>query len=353
MIDRAGSGRSTHVHRDSVAEEFDRTAAGSDSATNMPARAPRVTIGVPVFNGENFLEQALDAIFEQTYQDFEVIISDNGSSDRTDEICRAYAARDPRIRYFHNVINRGSSWNSNRVFGPARGEYFKWWHHDDLCAPEFLSRCVAALDQDPTAVMACTNIHVIDERGNPIREGIIPPEVTSPSAYERFRRNIQTDHPCLHGHSLIRSRALRETDLLQNCNDADRILFAHLSLLGRCVLIEDPLMFVRDHPSRFTRLFIRDHPSRFNRRIGSPTREAAAWFDPSVADQKLFPYWRDVKEYARAIGRSPLRGRERLRCYGALLVWSRYHKCALIDDLLYYPNRTITLAVSAAKGSRS
>ena len=103
----------------------------------MPAH-PRVSIGLPVYNGELFLENALDSILSQTYSDFELIISDNASDDKTEEICRSYAARDKRVRYSRNAHNLGAAPNYNRVYHLARGRYFKWASHDDVLAPEFL-----------------------------------------------------------------------------------------------------------------------------------------------------------------------------------------------------------------------
>src|SRR5688572_10868700 len=103
----------------------------------MPEKNPRVSIGLPVYNGENYLAEAIDSILAQTFEDFELIISDNASTDRTQEICEAYAAKDGRIRYYRSEVNKGSAWNFNRVFELARGEYFKWAAHDDYIAPEY------------------------------------------------------------------------------------------------------------------------------------------------------------------------------------------------------------------------
>ena len=122
----------------------------------MGQGCPRVTVGVPVFNGELFVAETLNSLLKQTFSDLEIVISDNASTDRTQEICRAYAARDWRVRYYRNDVNRGAAWNHNRVFELARGEFFKWSAADDLCAPEFLTLCVAALDRDPAAVMSIT-----------------------------------------------------------------------------------------------------------------------------------------------------------------------------------------------------
>src|SRR3982751_485615 len=99
---------------------------------------PKVSIGLPVYNGELHLALALDSILAQTYGDFEIVISDNGSTDGTESICRRYAAADPRIRYERNETNRGAAWNYNHVFELSRGEYFKWMAHDDLIEPNYL-----------------------------------------------------------------------------------------------------------------------------------------------------------------------------------------------------------------------
>src|SRR5919112_5909956 len=106
----------------------------------MTAR-PRVTIGLPVYNGERFLEQALDGLLAQTFTDFELIISDNASTDRTPEICQAYAARDSRIRYVRQPENIGAGPNHNILVPMARGEYFKWASHDDLYDPDLVAKC--------------------------------------------------------------------------------------------------------------------------------------------------------------------------------------------------------------------
>jgi glycosyltransferase involved in cell wall biosynthesis len=116
-------------------------------------RTPRVSIGLPVYNGENYLAETLDSILAQTFTDFEVIISDNASTDRTETICRQYAAQDRRIRYLRNTSNLGAAKNYNRVFELSQGEYFKWNGHDDPLAPVFLERCVAVLDRHPGVVL--------------------------------------------------------------------------------------------------------------------------------------------------------------------------------------------------------
>ena len=114
---------------------------------------PLVSIGMPVYNGENFVKGALDSILAQTFQDFELIISDNASTDKTKEICQKYAAKDQRITLLCNEKNVGAAKNYNRTFYASSGKYFMWLAHDDLIATEYLERCVEILEQNPSIVL--------------------------------------------------------------------------------------------------------------------------------------------------------------------------------------------------------
>src|SRR5581483_7973034 len=114
---------------------------------------PKVSIGLPVYNGENYLAQAIECLLAQTFSDIELIISDNASTDGTEAIARDFAARDRRVRYVRQPLNRGAGWNFSETFRLAQGEYFKWAAHDDLCAPTFIERCVKVLDVDRELVL--------------------------------------------------------------------------------------------------------------------------------------------------------------------------------------------------------
>ena len=100
---------------------------------------PRLSIGLPVYNGENYLAESLDALLGQTYEDFELIISDNASTDGTADICRRYAKQDSRIRYIRQPRNIGCAPNHN-TGRYARGELFKWASDDDLYARDLIER---------------------------------------------------------------------------------------------------------------------------------------------------------------------------------------------------------------------
>src|SRR5215510_10355296 len=112
-----------------------------------------LSVGLAVYNGEEFLDEAIRSILAQTLTNFELIISDNASTDRTSEICQKYVRIDPRIRYHRNEANIGGANNENQTFRMARGKYFRWAAHDDVLAPTLLARCVEVLEERPDAVL--------------------------------------------------------------------------------------------------------------------------------------------------------------------------------------------------------
>jgi glycosyltransferase involved in cell wall biosynthesis len=277
---------------------------------------PRVTIGLPVFNGENYLQEALGSLLAQTYSDFELIVSDNASTDRTEDICRAYAAKDPRIRYFRNETNLGAMKNYNRVFELSLGDYFKWAAHDDLCAPEFLRRCVTVLEQNPSVVLCYTRMVDIDEQGKYLRETRTAFGVDSMRPDERFRGLMHWGHQCAEIFGLIRASILRKTPLIANYADCDRVLLSEMSLYGSFYQVSEVLFFRRIHRGGSVRMY----PGRVVR---------AEWFDPALAGRIMFPRVRQFYEYIAVIKRGPLTWRERVHCYVAMGAW--------LDDTLMGP----------------
>src|SRR5262245_26889183 len=125
--------------------------------SEMIARNPCVSVCLPVYNGQDYVSEAIRSVLEQTFEDFELIISDNASTDGTEEICRDAAARDPRARYYRADVNRGLAWNHNRAFELARGRHLVWIGHDDLMAPEYVSRCLQAMEEDSEIVLCFAN----------------------------------------------------------------------------------------------------------------------------------------------------------------------------------------------------
>ncbi len=271
------------------------------------ARFPRLSVGLAVFNGERFLSQAIDSILGQSFNDFELIISDNASTDRTAEICRAYAASDRRIRYHRNSINIGGANNENWTFTAARGEYFRWAAHDDVCAPGLFEKCIEVLDRNPDVVLSYPLVTEIDSAGHPLRM-LAGGGATTGRPHERFRRLMKLDHHCVESYGVIRSVALRQTRLQQNYTDSDRTLLAELALQGRFYELPEPLFFRRIHPGKSTVVY-------------PDWRERMVWFDASYRTRIALPHWLQFVDYLKTIGRARLQVRERARCYVHMIPW--------------------------------
>ena len=209
-----------------------------------------VSIGVPVYNGARFLPRTLDSLLGQTYRNLEVVISDNASTDATEEICRRYAAGDSRVRYVRNTENHGAAWNLNRVVELATGEYFKWAMADDVCLPELVERCVEVLDANPDVVLACARTLFIDEDDKPIRRLDPCWDLRSEKAHERLRRVIFLGGHWVNADALqgvMRTKALLRTRLVPRYQGGDKRPIAELSLQGKFVEIPEFLFARRQH----------------------------------------------------------------------------------------------------------
>lgn len=146
---------------------------------------PLVSIGMPAYNGERFIRQALDSLLGQDHENFELIISDNASTDHTSDICHQYAARDRRIQYYENPGNAGAVSNFNRVLQLARGDYFMWAAVDDLWEPTYISTLLARLISDPRAVLAFSAFDNVNDRGEEVR---VYPKVFDLQSDRAFQR---------------------------------------------------------------------------------------------------------------------------------------------------------------------
>ncbi len=294
-------------HRFDGVRTADGARRAAPGATSLSSE-PRLTIGLPVYNGEQFLSEALDAILKQTYEDFELIVSDNASTDGTANICRRYAERDSRIRYIRQERNIGLVPNHIFVMEQATGEFFKWASHDDLYARDLLARCVEALDRDPDAVLAHSWSAMID--GSRSVTGTFGHRVAmdSPRAPDRFR-SVLVDGCHDYEYGVIRTGALRRMTRQGSYHHADRTFNAELALYGRFHLVPDWLYFRREHPGR---------PPQ-------TVRDRCVIFDPRRADRLRHPVVRLYGEYLwayiPAIRQAPLSTADRRECYAHLAHW--------------------------------
>lgn len=279
----------------------------------MDKRRSRVSIGLPVFDGEAFVGQAIESTLAQSFEDFELVISDNASTDGTEDICQSYAAKDRRIRYYRNQTNLGASKNFNRVFELSLGTYFKWESYDDVIAPNFLSRCVEILDEDASVVLAFSRMSIIDEHGGVIKQNLPlrPENVNSRKPQDRFANLIIDRHGCFHVWGVMQSEVLRQTRLMGSYIGCDRGFLAEIGLRGRYYIVPENLFFLRHHSGRSVKAV--------------PFYQRGTWFDPELQGRVTFPTWRLFREYCSSVKRAPLSGYERLSCGVALLRWIFAH----------------------------
>jgi glycosyltransferase involved in cell wall biosynthesis len=288
----------------------------------MPQRPPGVTVTLPVFNGERYVATALEALLAQTFDDFELVISDNASTDGTEAICRSFAARDPRVRYVRHSINRGLVWNHRFALGQATGQYFAWANHDDIHGGTWLERCVAVMAADPSIVRCNTQTVIIDADGQPVGRVSGTCTIDSPQSHERYRELIGLGSHQYRGQQafgLFRTAPLASIPALSTHVAWDRAMLAELSLQGRFVEIPEDLFFYRRHPQQAS--------SSFRTRAG-----LSAWHDPSKANRIVFPNFRLGLDYLQAVRRAPISDAERRRCYAVLARWPlHYWKLLALD----------------------
>lgn len=273
--------------------------------------APRLSIGLAVYNGENYLAESLDALLGQSYEDFELIISDNASTDGTAGICDHYRKQDSRIRYIRQPRNIGLAPNHNFVFEQARGELFKWASHDDLYARDLLQSCVDALDENPHVVLAHSWTAMVDGSGAVEKKVEYPLATASLHAPERFRSMLFADGgDDVYG--VVRANILRRTALHGSHHHADRTITTEMALQGPFYQVPDWLYFRREHPGRQERRY-------------TTVRTRCANMDPRRADRIRHPavrlYAEYILAYVAAIRRAPLSHADRQECYRCLAQW--------------------------------
>jgi glycosyltransferase involved in cell wall biosynthesis len=295
---------------------------------------PRLSIGLPVYNGEAYLAQSIEALLGQSYADFELIISDNASTDSTASICQSYAGQDSRVRYTRQQANIGLSPNHNFVLDQARGEFFKWAASDDLYGRDLMRCCVAALDEHPEVVLAHAYEAAIDETGTVTQAMDYPLATDSPRAPERFRAILlgssglfDSTDPAAPGlvrmdnngmlracdeYGVIRTPVLRKVAPLGSYHHSDRIVVCELALHGPFHITPEWLYFRRDTADR-----------TYNQ---SPKlRHRCEVMDPARKNKLRHPTARLVAEYfggyVGAIRRAPISAAERRECYRDLAWW--------------------------------
>ena len=284
----------------------------------MTADKPRLSIGLPVFNGEKYLRQALDSILRQTYDDFVLLISDNASTDTTPQICKEYVKKDCRIIYNRSEINLGGPANYNRVFRMSSTEYFKWVAHDDIHAPTYLQKCMEVLENDSSIVLCHSKNGCIDQYGKVVGnyDDRTLLRIGSTKPHERFGDLISLRNPCWALFGIMRSKSLRKTPLHGDYILADRNLLAELGLMGRFHEIPEHLFYRRDHPDAYTNTYYSKYSSVKDYRVQSEW-----WTGKKGKNLTIFPHWKHCTEFFKSVNRVSLNSSERFLCYNEIFKW--------------------------------
>ncbi|MBI3408476.1 MAG: glycosyltransferase [Planctomycetes bacterium] len=269
---------------------------------------PKVSICLPVYNGANYVRNAIRSVMEQSYEDWELVISDNASTDPTECICRELASQDRRVRYFGCAKNRGLAWNHNRAFWLSNGRYVMWLGHDDILHKEYVASCVKALDRDSGAVLCYTNSASIDEDGTETGRTDLKNDGTSDSRTERLRCLLRSNQQCEAIFGLMRREVLKRTRLHGGFAASDEVLLAEMILRGRFQLIPDVLFSRRDHLLQNTRRY-------------TDYRDRTLVFDPDQAGKLILPILQRASAFFHAVSRARLSWWENVRCYQHLVRW--------------------------------
>lgn len=270
----------------------------------------RVALGLFVYNGENHIASAIDSLLAQTMGDFVLDISDNASTDSTEELCRAYGKADRRIRYVRQPKNMGAAWNCNFVAEASPGtEYFKWCAHDDLHDPTYLAECVSLLDHRPELVCCQPRTRYINDHGDELLRSFRHQHFDDPRPWVRFDQVLCRHHDFTYAFALTRRSALNRMRPFQPVFMGDGIMLTELAFLGPFGEVPDHLFANRMHSTRSTV-------------VTTSGRGQKGWVEWWGSSQQ-FPLWRTLAELHRSIALAPLDRQAKLQCYRVLGGWLR------------------------------
>lgn len=288
------------------------------------SKQPKVSIGLPVYNGERYVGQAIESILSQTYTDLELVITDNASTDRTSAICKDFAARDSRVIYHRLPKNIGAILNFAHVYGLCKGEYFKWAAADDVILPAFLEKCVGVLDNTPAAVLAYSQAKFIDKNGDVIKDYHVKLPTDVPSAAKRFAAIASADHKVTHNFEIFGLFRKAISDLIPQQGGyaaSDRVFLARLVLYGEFIEVPEMLFLSRDHDEQSIHTlpqYLQKKKTWMTKLIGHGQLPPAEWFDPKYRGKITFPEWRLMREYATSLQYGHLSLGEKIRGIAAV-----------------------------------
>jgi glycosyltransferase involved in cell wall biosynthesis len=283
------------------------------------SRTPRVTIGVPAYNAERYVALALESLVNQTYDDIEILVCDNASTDSTGDIARAFANRDPRIRYVRNNENIGAGRNFMRCVELTRSELFRWQAADDLSAPTFVERCVEVLDARPDVIQAYPRTILIDANGAELEKYNERIQTLADSPRQRYLHVMRNIGLVNSSFGVMRTNLLRRTSMLGTYQGADVVWQAEMALYGKLYEIPGYLHFRRMHADAHSAMTF---------------AQGYAFYNPSNPHGHELRIWRQSYDRVKSVLRSPLPAGERIRLTASIARDAIASRDTLMTELL-------------------
>lgn len=299
---------------------------------------PLVSVGLPVYNGDNYIVGAIESIINQTYRNIELIISDNASTDNTESICRKYASLDNRVKYFRLNDNCGAIVNHNRVLDIAKGKYFQWICHDDECEQSYIQKCVDVLEGNPQIICCFSVIKFIDGKANVLRLSKNELSILDDDRSVRLKKfvNMQktsVDIFCAM-YGLFRTEFIKKIGQLGTYIAGDQIYLLKMIFEGKLVQLKDPCLSRREHPATaFVALPKLPYYKKY--------RVAARWGESNCNPMFLLVNWKLMKMAFSYFYGYPMLMPEKIKCYKSLfeLFVARWRR--LLKELLTIPGQVI------------
>ena len=200
---------------------------------------------MPVYNEEKYIQQAIESILVQDYENFELIISDNASTDKTKQICLNYSNRDSRIRFYSRNETTDATTNFNYVASIAKGDFFMWASGHDIRDPTFISRCMTTFEKSNSIVLCYSDATWIDSKGNNIGNEQSDIDTVGMDRIKRVNKvfwNLEYAYPI---YGLFRKDSLDAILPSKKVLGGDVILLNELSAVGEFARIPESLFFIR------------------------------------------------------------------------------------------------------------
>lgn len=296
----------------------------------MPER--KVVIGLPVYNGQKYVAAAIESHLSQSFGDFDLVISDNGSTDATPEICAEFARTDSRVVVLRSDENRGILWNHRRVLETIRSpdQYFRWAGGDDIMEPGLLAAMVAVLDGRPEVEAVVPDTKNIDDDGTIIGAMDRSLDLQSPDVFERARTFLLADYQHVIAYGLLRASTLRDLRTGPNYPGWDAVFTWEWTLRGQMVQAEGPALLRRFHPGSISRV--------------KTAKEIRKWVEPNSRVGMSFPHWTWAYERVRALLACPMSARDRFRIGMLLARATLWQRGVLVRDITQATKRMLGLS---------